>query len=60
MMLHIDILEPEVRAFCRRWHVSESALFGSSIREGFRPDSDVDELVRFHSNAHPTLFDLHS
>lgn len=58
MTVQIDIPEPEVRAFCQRWDISELALFGSTVREDFRPDSDVDVLVRFHPSAHPTLFDL--
>ena len=34
-------------AFCRRWKISGLSLFGSALREGFRPDSDVDLLVLF-------------
>ncbi len=34
-------------AFCRRWGISELALFGSILREDFRPDSDIDVLVSF-------------
>ena len=33
--------------FCRRWKISELSLFGSALREDFRPDSDVDLLVSF-------------
>ena len=33
--------------FCRRWKVAELSLFGSALREDFRPDSDVDLLVSF-------------
>jgi predicted nucleotidyltransferase len=33
-------------------------LFGSILRDDFRPDSDVDVLVTFAPDAHPTLFDL--
>lgn len=58
MTARIAIPEPEVRAFCQRWHVTELALFGSVLREDFRPDSDVDVLVRFHPDARQTLFDL--
>jgi uncharacterized protein len=44
--------------FCRRWNVSELALFGSVLRADFRPDSDVDVLVSFAPQAHVTLFDM--
>jgi uncharacterized protein len=38
--------------------VSEFALFGSVLRDDFRPDSDVDVLVSFPSyEATPSLFD---
>ncbi|MDP3430147.1 MAG: nucleotidyltransferase domain-containing protein, partial [Desulfomicrobium sp.] len=33
-----------VDAFCLKWGVSELALFGSVLREDFRPESDVDVL----------------
>jgi len=32
-------------AFCRRHHIRTLAVFGSALREDFRPDSDVDLLV---------------
>jgi predicted nucleotidyltransferase len=48
----------EIAAFCQRWQVSEFALFGSVLREDFRADSDIDVLLSFHEEAHPTLFDL--
>ncbi len=31
--------------FCRRWGIVEFALFGSILRDDFRPNSDVDVLV---------------
>jgi predicted nucleotidyltransferase len=34
------------------------ALFGSVLRDDFRPDSDVDVLVTFAPEAHHGLFDL--
>lgn len=44
--------------FCRRWNITELALFGSALREDFRPDSDVDVLVSFRPEAGHTVFDL--
>ncbi|MCC7104572.1 MAG: nucleotidyltransferase family protein [Chloroflexi bacterium] len=54
----LPIDEDAVARFCQRWDISELALFGSVLREDFRPDSDVDVLVTFAPGAHPTLFDL--
>jgi hypothetical protein len=36
-----------IAAFCRRHHIRKLALFGSVLRDDFRPDSDVDVLVEF-------------
>jgi predicted nucleotidyltransferase len=33
--------------FCRRHHIRKLSLFGSVLRDDFRPDSDVDVLVEF-------------
>jgi predicted nucleotidyltransferase len=44
--------------FCRRWRITEFALFGSVLRDDFRPDSDVDVLVTFEPGAPWTLWDL--
>ena len=37
----------QIEAFCRRHHIRKLALFGSVLRDDFRPDSDVDVLVEF-------------
>jgi predicted nucleotidyltransferase len=58
MKTHIDIPKEEVAAFCRRWQIKELALFGSALRDDFRPDSDVDVLVQFDAEARHTLFDM--
>ena len=50
--------ETKIRAFCRRWKVTEFALFGSILREDFRPDSDVDVLVSFVPETRWSLWDL--
>jgi predicted nucleotidyltransferase len=47
MPLQIDIPHDEIAAFCQRWRIRELAIFGSALRDDFRPDSDVDVLVVF-------------
>ncbi|NEQ32493.1 MAG: DNA polymerase subunit beta [Leptolyngbya sp. SIO4C5] len=37
----------EIAEFCQRWRIIEFALFGSVLRDNFRPDSDIDVLVTF-------------
>jgi predicted nucleotidyltransferase len=43
----IPLSDEQVQEFCQRWGIVELALFGSVLREDFRPDSDLDVLVRF-------------
>jgi uncharacterized protein len=44
--------------FCRRWKVREFSLFGSVVRDDFRPDSDIDVLVSFAPDTPWSLADL--
>jgi uncharacterized protein len=37
----------KIAEFCRRWDITEVALFGSVLRNDFGADSDVDILVTF-------------
>ena len=53
----LAIPKKAVADFCRRWNISELALFGSVLRPDFRPDSDVDILVTFPPQAPWTLLD---
>jgi predicted nucleotidyltransferase len=41
--------------FCRRNYICKLALFGSILRDDFRPDSDVDVLVEFERGHVPGL-----
>jgi len=34
------------------------SLFGSALREDFRPDSDIDVMVEFSTTADHNVFDL--
>lgn len=49
--MNVEIPLQEIANFCRRWKVAELSLFGSVLREDFRPDSDVDVLVVFAPDA---------
>lgn len=44
-------------AFCRRWRITELAIFGSALRPDFRPDSDLDLLVTFADDTSWSLLD---
>lgn len=55
--LGIDVPTERVAEFCRKWKVTELALFGSVLRDDFGPNSDIDVLVSFASDAQWGLFD---
>ena len=48
---HIPVQGRKLSGLCRRYHVRRLALFGSVLRDDFRPDSDVDVLVSFEPEA---------
>lgn len=58
MTPRLPIPERAIAEFRRKWKVTEFALFGSVVRDDFRPDSDVDVLVSFAPGMHYSLFDL--
>lgn len=48
---------PAMADFCRRWKIRELSLFGSSLRDDFGPDSDIDLLYSVEPDAHWSLLD---
>ena len=44
-------LEAAIVSFCHRWQIEEFYLFGSVLRDDFRPDSDIDVMVKFLPSA---------
>jgi len=53
----IQVPMDRIREFCLKWKVKEFSLFGSVLRDDFRPDSDVDVLVLLADDAPWDLFD---
>ena len=53
-----EIPSDKIADYCRRWKITELALFGSAMRDDFNPESDIDVLVTFDTDAHWTLFDM--
>lgn len=49
--LQIPLPLDEIAALCRQRGVEKLAMFGSILRDDFRPDSDVDVLVSFLPGA---------
>ena len=55
MVAHVSIDRDRISNFCRRHHIRRLALFGSVLRDDFRPDSDVDVLVEFDPRHIPGM-----
>jgi uncharacterized protein len=56
--LKIEIPQAALAEFCRRNQIHRLALFGSALRQDFRPDSDVDLLVVFEPDAQIGFMEL--
>ncbi len=51
----LNVSIEQIFKFCQCWNIIELSLFGSVLREDFRPDSDVDILVVFSPDYHLTF-----
>ena len=54
----LTINPDQLEEFCQQQHIIELALFGSVLRDDFRPDSDIDILITFTPNVKRSLIDL--
>ena len=43
--------------FCRRWSIARLEVFGSALRDDFRPDSDLDFVATYGPKARWSLLD---
>ena len=57
MVAKIPIPTDALVAFARAWGLKELSLFGSILRDDFRPDSDVDVLVVLEPGRRPSVDD---
>ncbi len=48
---NLTVPSEKLADFCRCWLIQEVALFGSILRDDFKPESDVDFLVTFAPEA---------
>ena len=55
--MNIEIPKDKIADFCQKWKIVELCLFGSVLRDDFRPDSDIDILVTFAPDAEWSLLD---
>ncbi len=58
MIVHgIDLNSHAIHEFCRKWKIKELCIFGSILRDDYRPDSDIDLLADYEQDAEWDLFD---
>lgn len=56
--VQIAVSKEQIAEFCRKWQISKLWLFGSVLREDFRPESDIDVLVTFPPEVKRSVTDL--
>ena len=56
--LPIPVNKRKIGAFCRKYHITYLALFGSILTSQFTASSDVDVLVKFDKKHIPGLFGM--
>lgn len=57
MISEAELPNRVIENFCRKWNITELAVFGSALRSDFRPDSDLDVLATFAKDANWSVFD---
>lgn len=58
MVKRVSYNPTQLAEFCTRHGIERLALFGSILRDDFRPESDIDVLVEFEPQARVGYFDL--
>ena len=47
----LNISIDALTGFCQKWDIDKLGVFGSVLREDFKPESDLDFLVVFSQDA---------
>lgn len=58
LTIHIDIPIDAITALCEKYPIRKLSLFGSVLRDDFRPDSDIDVLVEYEPDVVITYLDM--
>lgn len=54
----INISKKNLKTIAEKYRIKEIAVFGSSIRNDFHADSDIDLLIEFYNSETISLYDL--
>lgn len=57
LLERLNVSDERLEAFCREHAIVELSIFGSAARDSLRPDSDVDVMVTFATDATWDLYD---
>src|SRR5262245_15312916 len=58
ILARLGVSRETIAEFCRRWQITELAVFGSAARGEMRADSDIDVMVEFGPEGRWSLFDM--
>jgi uncharacterized protein len=53
----LNVTPEQLANFCQQYQIQELSIFGSVLREDFRPNSDIDILVTYQPTAKRGLFE---
>ena len=56
LLRRLGVSPEAIESFYLKHRITDFSLFGSALREDFRPDSDVDVIVEFEPGAKPSLW----
>lgn len=54
----IYISESDILVLAEKYNIKELSIFGSSLRNDFHDNSDIDFLIEFNDSKNISLFDL--
>lgn len=57
-MIDLSQYDEKLSSWRNRWKIEEMWLFGSALRDDFRPDSDLDVMVSISPKAKWDLLDM--
>jgi len=55
---NLNIPKDKIVEFCRRHHIQRLGIFGSALREDFKPDINIDVLVDFDAGHSISMFEI--
>ncbi|MFW6159762.1 MAG: nucleotidyltransferase family protein [Acidobacteriota bacterium] len=54
----ITVQKDKIAEFCKKHHIKRLSIYGSALRDDFKPESDIDVLVDFEPEHIPSFFKL--